>query len=283
MFMQPMLLEKREQPFNDDRYLYEPKIDGHRMILSLSAGTVRLYTRHNNDVTQQYPELHGVPTSAREIVLDGEVSYVEPENGTTDFEMVMRRFRMTKAPQIKAGMRTIPIQFFAFDILQLNGEDVRSRPLTERKELLNTVLGDNNHYSRVISVDEAGTALFDLIKQRGLEGIVAKRKDSRYVGRRSSDWLKIINYQYAVVTIVGYRKDQFGWLVQHEGRPVGIIELAVPIAHKQAFYGVSKSIVTGEDRNFVYVQPVLKARVRFRNWYRSGKLRSPEFVEFVGL
>jgi hypothetical protein len=79
--------------------------------------------------------------------------------------------------------------------------------------------------------------LFDLIRQRGLEGIVAKRKDSIYVSRRSFDWQKIINYQYAEVQIAGYRKDQFGWLTQHDGHPAGIIELAVPKTHKKAFYG----------------------------------------------
>jgi DNA ligase-1 len=110
---------------------------------------------------------------------------------------------------------------------------------------------------------------------------VAKEKNSAYVSRRSDKWLKVINYQYADVELAGYRKEQFGWLVQLDGRPAGIIELAVPDAHKKAFYGVARTIVTGEDRNFVYVQPQLKARVRFRSRYKSGQLRSPEFVDFV--
>jgi len=81
--------------------------------------------------------------------------------------------------------------------------------------------------------------------------------------------------------LAGYRKNQFGWLAQYDGRPAGIIELAVPAAHRKAFYNVAKSIVTGEDRNFVYLQPRVKARVRFRNFYMSGMLRSPEFVSFA--
>ena len=62
---------------------------------------------------------------------------------------------------------------------------------------------------------------------------------------------------------------------------MGIIELAVPAAHRQAFYGVAKTIITGEDRDFVYVQPSIEAVVRFRNWTRAGMLRAPEFVRFV--
>jgi DNA ligase-1 len=65
------------------------------------------------------------------------------------------------------------------------------------------------------------------------------------------------------------------------GRPVGVIEFAVPAAHKKAFRNIANTLITGEDRNFVYVEPCIKARVRFRNYYKSGMLRTPEFVDFV--
>lgn len=281
MFISPMLLEKREAPFNDERYLFEPKIDGHRLILSLQNGSVRLYTRHNNDVTQQYPELHSVPVNASSVVLDGEVAYVNPDTGAVEFETVMERFKMAKDTRIRAASAKLPVHYFVFDVLRYNGEDIRHRPLVDRKLLLDEILANNSFYSRVIHVDGSGSSLFNLIQERGLEGIVAKRKDSVYVGRRSSDWLKIINYQYADVEISGYRKDQFGWLASHGGRPAGLIELAVPSMHKKAFYGVAKTIMTGEDKNFVYVQPRIKARVRFRNWTKGGLLRNPEFVDFI--
>jgi DNA ligase 1 len=281
MFISPMLLEKRENPFDDDRYFFEPKIDGHRLILSMDQGDVRLYTRHENECTRQYPELHNVPVNTSSVVLDGEVAYVNPETGSVEFETIMERFMMKKDDRIRSGAARLPVHYFVFDVLSYNGHDVRGWTLTDRKQLLNEILANNGFYSRVIHVHDAGVTLFDLIKQRGLEGIVAKRKDSVYVSRRSSDWQKIINYQYADVQIAGYRKDQFGWLTHHEGRPAGIIELAVPKTHKKAFYSVAKLITTGEDRNFVYVQPHIKAKVRFRNWTKSGMLRSPEFVKFV--
>lgn len=280
-FVPPMLLEKRESPFNDDRFIFEPKIDGHRLILTLDNGKVRLFTRHNNEVTRQYPELHNVPIIGSDVVLDGEVAYVNPDTGVIEFETIMERFKMTKEPRIREGAVRIPAHYFVFDILRYDGEDVRNRPLTERKVLLAKILTNNAHYSRVIHVEDEGVSLFKVMQARNLEGIVAKCKDSVYVGRRSANWQKIINYEYADVHISGYRKDQFGWLAHYNGRPVGIIELAVPTAHKKAFYGVVKTIVTGEDRNYVYVQPTLKARVRFRNWTKAGMLRSPEFVDFV--
>ncbi|MEF2246458.1 ATP-dependent DNA ligase [Paenibacillus sp. IITD108] len=281
MFIEPMLLEKREKPFDDDRFIYQPKIDGHRLILSRTSNQIRLYTRHNNDVTRQYPELHNVPIDGNvDVVLDGEIARMD-ENGWIDFELIMERFHLKKDPWILQAVRTRPVIYYVFDVLHYNGEDVRSWPLTERLALLTSILNPNSYFSLVLSVEGDGITLFDVIKSHKLEGIVAKRKDSRYEGSRSVNWLKIINYEYADVVIAGYRKNQFGWLAHYNGRPAGIIELAVPVAHRKAFYKVANTIVTGEDRNFVYVQPQIKARVRFRNYYRSGMLRSPEFVSFI--
>lgn len=282
MFITPMLLEERECPFDDDRYLFEPKIDGHRLILSMENGVVRLLTRHNNEVTSRYPELHNVPVDDNsDVVLDGEVACINPESGIIEFEFIMERFRMKKPMTIKEAAIKRPVHFFVFDILRYKGTDLRGLPLIERKKLLEQVLTANPFISPLMNVEDVGISLFNAIREKKLEGIVAKRKRSKYVGRRDPNWLKIINYEYAVMDIAGYRKNQFGWLLKHENRYVGILELAVPSAYKSALYGVAKSIATDEDRDFVYVQPVLKAKVRFRNWTRSGMLRTPEFVDFV--
>ncbi len=282
MFIAPMLLEKKETPSDDERYLFEPKIDGHRLILSMENGIVRLYTRHNNEVTRQYPELHNVPIEVNtDVVLDGEVACLNPENGLIEFELIMERFMKKKPMAIMEAAVRQPVHFFVFDILRYKGEDLRGKPLMERKMLLEKVLSANNFMSPLMRVDDTGISLFEAIREKKLEGIVAKKKNSKYVGRRDANWIKIINYNYAEVQIIGYRKNQFEWLLQHRGRNVGVLELAVPSSHKKAFYGVSKGLVTGEDRNFVYVQPNIAARVRFRNWTRAGMLRTPEFVDFV--
>jgi len=285
MFIPPTLLVKRESPFDDDRYVFEPKIDGHRLIFSTERGDIRLFTRHHNDVTRQYPELYGAPilnaSDASDTVLDGEVASLNPETGAIEFERVMERFMLRKPLAIRQAAVQAPVHFYAFDILRYRGEDLRALPLLERKKILAEVVRPNPYCSVVMSVSGAGQSLFDVIKARGLEGIVAKRKTSRYTGRRDANWLKIINYTYADVQISGYRKDQFGWLAQYNGRPAGIIELAVPTEHKRAFYGIAAQLKTGEDRDYVYLEPRINVRVRFRNWTRKGLLRSPEFVEFV--
>ncbi|RKP54931.1 ATP-dependent DNA ligase [Cohnella endophytica] len=282
MFLVPMLLEKREKPFDDERYIFEPKIDGHRLILSMENGIVRLFTRHNNDVTRQYPELYNVPIEdGTDVVLDGEVACINPATGTIDFEMVMERFITKKPLAITEASVRQPVVFFVFDILRYRGEDLRGRPLMERKSLLTEVLTENRHFSKVINIEGAGNSMFTAIKEKQLEGIVAKRKNSKYVSRRDSNWIKIINYNYAEVQIAGYRKNQFGWLLQHRNKPVGILEFAVPSAHKKAFYGVTKGLVTGEDRDFVYIEPKIAAQVRFRNWTLAGMLRTPEFIDFL--
>ncbi|WP_246029139.1 ATP-dependent DNA ligase [Paenibacillus humicus] len=278
---QAMLLSKREDPWDDDRYLFEPKIDGHRLLLTLSSGAVRLHTRHGNDVTDRYPELHSVSVSVDDIVLDGEVAYLNPVTGQIEFETIMERFRLTRPERIQESMARLPVHFYVFDILRFNGKDVRSRPLLERKQMLDQVLTNTPFFSKVMSVDGRGTDLFRHVEAMKLEGIVGKLKSSRYVGERSKDWIKVINYEYAEVAITGYRRDEFGWLVSHEGRPVGVVELAVPAAHRKAFYRIAQQLVTGERKGIVYLEPRIKARVRFRNWYKSGMLRSPEFVSFV--
>lgn len=97
---------------------------------------------------------------------------------------------------------------------------------------------------------------------------------------------KVINYQYTAIYLTGIRKADFGRLasVQEASgrfRSAGVLELGIPPAHKQAFREVSRQLITGEDKDFVCLEPRLKATVKFRNWTKSGMLRSPEFVDFV--
>jgi len=270
-FISPMLLEQVDTPFSDGRCIYEPKIDGHRLELSRSNGKTRLFTRHNNDVTAKYPELI---TDGPDMILDGELAVIDPVTGIPDFELTMSRFQSKKS--------RLPISYVVFDILRYDDADLRDLPLLERKSVLDRAITDTPTMSKIAYIDGRGEDLFDLIVKRNMEGMVVKRKDGRYhAGKRTDDFVKIINYSYADVSIAGYRKGDFGWLAQVNGRPAGVIELGVPPTHKQAFYGVAKPLITGEDSDFVYVQPLIKARVKFRNWTKSGMLRSPVFVDFI--
>lgn len=285
MFISPMLLATADGPFSDSRYIYEPKIDGHRLIYSQQHDTIRLYTRHNNDCTRQYPELQ-LPFED-DIILDGEVACYDQETGLVDFESIMTRFKAKKSDKIQQFTSTLPVTFVIFDVLHYKGQDLQQLPLMQRKELLTGLTLPSDRFGIIPFIEGAGEALFKQMQDLGLEGVVGKKKDSKYYNRRHSAWQKVINWSYADVYITGYRKEEFGWLAgvptSNDGklRPVGIIELGATMTHKKAFYGVSKALITGEDREYVYVEPSIRARVKMRNWTKAGLLRSPVFTEFI--
>ncbi|MBD2867458.1 ATP-dependent DNA ligase [Paenibacillus arenilitoris] len=198
MFMNPMLMTERYEPFNDERYLFEPIVDGHRLQLSFFANKAKLYTRHRNDVTRQYPELHNVPLrEPADVVLDGEVACFNPRTGAIEFDTLIERYRLNKDARIRDARKTFPVTFFVFDILHYNGEDLREKPLMERRKLLGDILEDNAFYKKLMFVDGKGEELFELVKRSGLEGVACKRKDSLYVEGRGGDWQKVPNAEYA--------------------------------------------------------------------------------------
>lgn len=287
MFISPMLLHTAPGPFSRRDFLYEPKIDGHRLIYSQESNDVHLYTRHNNECTRQYPEIAGARFS-HDIDLDGEIACVDPLTGSVDFESVMSRFQASRTDKIRQLSGTLPVTYVIFDILRYKGEDLRNKPLFERKAILSGLALPNAHFGVIPYIEGAGEDLFEQIVARDMEGVVGKRKNSLYeTGRRSAAWQKVINWTYADVYITAYRKQGFGWLAAIPSgssgklRPAGIIELGVSPLHKQAFRGVAPQLVKGEDKEFVHLEPRLRAKVRMRNWTKSGMLRSPVFTEFI--
>lgn len=285
MFIDPMLLVTAPGPFSDPRYIFEPKIDGHRLIFSQQGGVVRLYTRHNNHCTRQYPELQ-LPF-VNDVILDGEVACVDTATGVSDFESVMTRFQSRRDDKIKRLTEELPVYYAIFDILMYKGQDLRRLPLMERKEILASLVLPSPSFGIVPHIVGAGEALFAQIETRGMEGVVGKRADSVYEsGRRSENWRKVINWTHADVFITGYKKSEFGWLAgiadeRGRVRPAGIIELGVRPTEKKAFFGVAQQLITGENRDFVFVEPRIRAHVKMRNWTRSGMLRSPVFERFI--
>ncbi|MCM3131921.1 ATP-dependent DNA ligase [Paenibacillus polysaccharolyticus] len=284
MFISPMLLETATKPFSHSDYIFEPKVDGHRLIYSQQSGSVRLYTRHNNDCTRQYPELQ-LPFDS-DIILDGEVACTDPETGINDFEGVMSRFNTKQASKVQQLTKTLPATFAIFDILQYKGHDLRKLPLMERKAILHGLSLPSSSFGIVPHIEGAGEELYVQIEAMGMEGVVGKRKDSQYVSRRSKEWLKVINWSFTDVFITGYKKAEFGWLAavpdaSGKLRPAGVIEHGPSPKHKQAFRGVCKQLVTGEDKNHVYLEPRIRAKVKMRNWTKAGLLRIPVFIDFI--
>jgi len=197
MFVEPMLLTEYEKPFDDENYIFEPLLDGHRLQLSFVGSKPTLYTRHFNEVTRQYPELHNVPLrEPADVLLDGEVTYVNPLTGAMEYDSLQERYRMKKEPSIREAKRMMPVRFFVFDILYYNGLDLRQKPLLERKRLLEYILEDNAYFRKMLYVEREGSAIFDLVRRSDLEGIACKRKDSIYSEGRQNSWLKVMNEEY---------------------------------------------------------------------------------------
>jgi DNA ligase 1 len=248
-------------------------LDGVRLIYSVDqAGKVRLYSRHNNEITAKFPELHNIDLPPGTI-LDGEL-IVSDNAGKPDFEAMMRRFMSSKDKS--------PVSFVAFDVIQNEGARVTKLPLLERKEILaELLLNDSALIAKSQFIEGHGEAYFDAIKAQALEGIVLKRKDSRYeVGKRSHSWLKVINYQYADIFVVGYRKQpkDFGWLLANaDGKYMGVMELGVPADEKEKVY---RAPIIKETDDFAYIAPI-GVRVKYRNLTKAGLLRLPSFVEWV--
>lgn len=275
MFVSPMLLHRTEQPFEDTEYITELKLDGIRLILSKFNNQIKLYTRHNNEVTTKFPELLtiDIPDGT---VLDGEV-VVTNKYGKPDFEEMMKRFQSKRSEHV--------IQFCVFDVIYHQGQDVSHLTLLERKELLEGLVKDDDHIAKVQWMQGNGEAYFNLVKQHDLEGIVMKRASSKYqINKRSKDWLKVINYKYTDAYITGLRKDEFGFLLGIDDddrlKPAGVMEFVTPEARKQ-FYSQYKDLIIGEDEKFIHLDPKIKCRVKFRNYTKAGLLRIPSFVEYM--
>ena len=204
MFISPMLLYKVDMPFDNDHWLSELKLDGIRFLYSTMSG-VNFYTRHENEVTERFPELVTMKVP-KGTILDGEI-IISDEKGKPDFEELMSRFQVSSPKRISTMSRIKPVTFCAFDVIYHKGKKkVSHLPLSERKKILDNILPEDLPLiNKVLSIQGNGKALFDLVKQQNLEGIVLKKKDSKYaIGKRSHDWLKVINYQYATVEIAGF-------------------------------------------------------------------------------
>jgi len=263
-------------------------MNGHRVIFSHKKGITRIFTRHHNECTSQYPELlHQVPTDD-DVVLDGEIVCVPPGKETFEFEAVMDRFRLKKDLKIFQASNVSPVTAVIWDILELNGRSLRNLSLMDRKRILAEVLGDNKFICKIPYFDTAGSYLFNAVKERGWEGICSKPKTSTYVSGEAGRkiWKKIINYQYCEVYLGGYRKKTFGWVsllprIDGSLSPGGIIELATNPIQRNHFFKRAHKLVKGEDKNFVYLHPEIRGIVRHRGFTRNHMLCLPEFVDFI--
>lgn len=286
LFIKPMLLHKEEQPLQSTSFINEPKWDGHRLVYSKTNGVTKLFTRHGNDVTNKYPELLDI-TDHEDIILDGEVIYYDPINQKDDFDILMsQRFLISNPNKIKHAAVNYPVTFIVFDILRLSEKTLYSLPLIQRKQILEESVSNSFHIQKNRFLEGNGLELFNASKSRNMEGIVQKDKNSKYCpATRSHAWKKVIAYQTTECFIFGYKVDQFGWLVGQKDangiNPLGVVEFGPSQDERKAFYQVSKSLITKKTKDIIYLDPVIKCKIKFREYTKKNKLRIPVFEEFV--
>jgi bifunctional non-homologous end joining protein LigD len=301
----PMLATPSEKPFNDPAWLFEIKWDGYRAIAFIQNKTVRLVSRNQNDLTNQYPELAVLPTQlqAATAILDGEIVALDAE-GRSNFSQMQQRTGFTSPKKRSAGNREIAVLYYAFDMLYLNDQDLHKLPLEERKKKLAALIPANPESLLRYSdhFDAKGLALFEVAKQKGLEGIVAKRKSSVYEEHRSPNWLKIKITQTLDCVIGGYvlpqrSRQRFGSVVlglyNKEGELIHVgqagsgfdestlesvwIQLHSRETKKSPFTGKVEAL-----KEVKWIQPDLVAEIKFTEWTQPSdtppKLRAPVFL-----
>jgi bifunctional non-homologous end joining protein LigD len=300
----PMLASSAANAFDDPDWLFEIKWDGYRAVSFIENSSLRLVSRSQNDLTAQFSELSIVPqfVKARRAILDGEIVALDGE-GRPSFSLMQQRTGFKSGKRRLQRQEGVPVTYYAFDLLYLDGFDLRRVGLEQRKQLLQETI-KNSHMIRFSDhFGEKGLDLFEAAKQRGLEGILAKKRSSAYQEKRSRDWLKIKITQRQECVIGGYtapegNREYFGALVLglydkkkrliHVGQ-VGtgfdqqmlkeIFARLQPLKTQQnPFYGE-----IGGLRKVQFVRPELVAEIKFSEWTHETaeggmKLRAPVFM-----
>ena len=295
-YIRPALAHLENKPFSDPEWLFEIKWDGGRTLMAVRDGKAQMWSRSERDVTREYPELSriGQNIAAREAWLDGEIVVLDSE-GRSDFQRLQLRFGVQKpSPKL---MEQAPVVYYVFDLLYLDGHDLRNVPLIERKALLRQVLRDNSRIRYSDHVTGDGKGLFEAATKRNLEGIVAKKASAPYPTGRSSNWLKI-KLEKDLDAVVG------GWTDPRGAREYfGALLLGLYEGDKLIFIGgvgsgfsadvqgrlwprlqnlrVSECPFAEEPstrEEAYWMKPELVARVRFGNWTGDRHLRQPRFL-----
>jgi bifunctional non-homologous end joining protein LigD len=295
----PMLATPWDQPFDSDDWLFEIKWDGYRAIAFIANGKVRLVSRNQNDLTAQYPELGDIPKylKAATAILDGEIVALD-EDGRSSFSLMQQRTGFSPTSRRRDRDPGIPVLYYAFDLLYLDGYDLRKVPLESRKHRLAALLQPSTILLYSDHFPANGKALFAAAQQKGLEGILAKRRNSTYEERRSTEWRKIKITHRLEAVVGGYTEPQgsrefFGSLVLglydktgkliHIGQAGSgftektqkkVWELLKPLA-------VSKSPFAGKVQALKAVHWLklkLVAEIKFGEWTHEDQLRAPVFL-----
>ena len=298
----PMLAISVDKPFDNSEWLYEIKWDGYRSIAFLENGKARLMSRNHNELTGRYPELQVLPdfVKARNAILDGEVVALD-QQGRASFSLMQQRTGIRQHGRSKAANPDIPIVYYFFDLIYLDGYDLHKATLADRKQLLTEILTTSG-LIRYSDHFDNGTTLFEAARKNGLEGIVAKHRNSCYEERRSSEWQKIKVTQ-TVDCVIGGFTDPEGTRQYFGSMVLGLYDKKGQLIHVgQAGTGFNQAMLKrvyallrekGTSRNpfhgpvdakrVHWIEPDLVAEIKFTEWTHETneggvKLRAPVFM-----
>ncbi|MEO6867395.1 MAG: non-homologous end-joining DNA ligase, partial [Gaiellales bacterium] len=208
--VKPMLAKLAPLPDDPERWAFEVKWDGIRAIVFAEGGRIRIETRTPRDVTAQYPDLAGLGRvlGARRAVIDGEIIAFD-EHDKPSFQTLQQRLGLSSPATIKARAAKVPVRYLAFDLLHLDGSDLRQLPYLQRRALLRELLDDTPGWQVPAHHIGAGEQLLAAVVEQGLEGVVAKRLDSTYVeNSRAGAWRKIKVQQRQEFVICGWSEGE---------------------------------------------------------------------------
>jgi bifunctional non-homologous end joining protein LigD len=297
--LRPMLATLVRQTPRGDGWAWELKWDGIRALGSVDGGSIRLVTRNGNEVTRRYPELRrlGEALGTRDVVLDGEIVAFD-DDSRPSFEMLQRRMHVDNETTIRKLVVQVPVTYVLFDLLWLDGHSTMDLPYAERRALLRGLELNGPSWQTPPNEEGDGSATIEVSKRFGLEGVVAKRLDSRYEpGRRSPAWAKFKN-QRRQEFVVG------GWQPGEKGRTGSIGSLLLGYYDGDELHyagkagsGLSGPVIAELEQRFAdsershspftggrlpkgarFVEPELVAEVRFTEWTTAGNIRHPTFL-----
>ena len=298
-FVKPMSAILGSGSPQGEQWTLEVKWDGVRALCYLKDGTLEIFTRNGNRCERQYPELTALPHNIRcqEAILDGEIAVLDPQ-GVSRFALIQPRIMNSDAQAIAQLAKRQPVTLFLFDLLYLDGHDLRGAGLADRKKILQSVLEPSTlvRYSEGFPNDDG--QFLELAREQGLEGLIAKCLTSTYQHRRSPEWvkLKLVSQQEFVLTgFTEGERDYFGALILgvYEGKKlvhVGNVGTGFDAKQMAAIHARMVPLVTLKSpfsvkvktpvRGTSWVRPELVVQIKFANWTPDGNLRAPVFLGF---
>jgi len=294
----PMLAKLSTLPADESQWAFEVKWDGVRAIAHSEPGRLHLISRNGNDVTDAYPELRALNRAlgSHRAILDGEIIAFDSE-GKPSFQLLQTRMHLRGETAVRRQTQTAPVTYMLFDLLWLDGHSLMALPYTERRARLEALELEANRWRVPESFVGEGSALLAATRERGLEGVIGKRLDSRYVSGRHSAWTKVKNWgrQEAVVggwtTGKGGRTGRIGALLlgvyDTDGvlHYVGRVGTGFDTRELERLAGLLKPLARSTTpfagrqppKGSHFAEPALVCEVEFSEWTHAGTLRQPSY------